>query len=104
MEKQKIEEIVEKLDHAEALSEAARARRGARSAARGRGGVLPRGLQSGFISWRLCVVFDGLGELELALKYVQEALRRDPFAPPFRSSFGIIVGRIRKAILGAEPG
>ena len=104
MEKQKLEAIIEQIDRAEALSDE-------NDFGEARDALLAvdaecarERLESGFLNWRLCVVFDILEEHELAFKYVQQALRMDPLAPPFRNSFGVVVKRIQKAILEAEPG
>src|SRR5256885_2256771 len=104
LEKQKVEAIVEQIDRAEALSDE-------NDFAEARDALLAvhaecarEGFESSFLNWRLCVVFDILEEHELAFKYAQQALRMDPLAPPFRNSFGVVVKRIQKAILEAEPG
>ena len=64
------------------------------------------GGESGFLSWRLAVVFDLLKEYEVSFKYAQDAILQDPLAPPFRSSFGIAARALRKAILESpgQPG
>src|SRR3954468_17454355 len=78
VEKQRLESIIEQLDPAEELSER-HEHEEAREVLLAAGEECSRaGIDSAFISWRLCVVFDGLEELELAFKYVQQALRRGP--------------------------
>ena len=104
MEKQKLDAIMEQLEQADRLfdgDEHAEARDMLLAA---RGDCERAGIESGFVSWRLSVVFDILEEYELAFRHVQEALRSDPFVPPFRNTFGVIVGRMRNAIIAAEPG
>jgi len=104
VEKEKLEAINEQLEQAAALEERQELTEARDVLLAAQADCARAGIESGFVSWRLSVVFDTLEEYELAFKHVQEALRLDPFAPPFRSSFGIIVGRMRNAILAAEPG
>jgi tetratricopeptide (TPR) repeat protein len=102
--KQKMEAIIEQLEQADQLAEHHEHAEAREVLLAAQAECKRAGIESGFVSWRLSVAFDILEEYEVAFKYVQEALRLDPFAPPFRSSFGIIVGRMRKAIVAAEPG
>jgi tetratricopeptide (TPR) repeat protein len=104
VEKQRLEAIIEQIEQADQLAERDEHAEARDVLLAAQAECERAGIESGFVSWRLSVAFDILEEYEVAFKYVQEALRLDPFAPPFRSSFGIIVGRMRKAIVGAEPG
>jgi tetratricopeptide (TPR) repeat protein len=56
------------------------------------------GLSSAFVSWRLAIVHDDLGDLAAALAFVNEALHDDPVAEPFNDSKAIIINRIRDAL------
>ena len=60
------------------------------------------GIESGYLAWRLCVVFDLLKEHQLAFKHAEEALRQDPLAPPFRKSFDIVARTMSRAIEEAQ--
>ncbi len=56
------------------------------------------GIHSAFLSWKLAVAFDCLGDPEMAMRHVNEALALDPLALPFHSSFATIAERVRNSL------
>lgn len=56
------------------------------------------GVDSPFLTWKLAVAIDGLGELEEALRYAIRAVRLDPFSLPFIHSQKVIARRVRDAL------
>ena len=104
VDKRKLEGILEQVERADNLAERQQFDEVRELLLAAQADCARAGVDSAFLAWRLCVVFDQLKEHELAFKYAQDALRMDPLAPPFRNSFGVIVGTMRKAILAAQPG
>ena len=102
MKKQKADEIVELIERADRHADHQELAQARDLLLRARAGCERANIDSGFLCWRLCVVFDLLKEHEVAFKYAQEALAQDPFAPPFRHSFDVVARTMRKAILDAE--
>jgi tetratricopeptide (TPR) repeat protein len=57
------------------------------------------GITSPFLTWRLSVVHDLMEDPLTALKYINEAVRMDPLAQPFRHSLGLILKNLRRKLL-----
>jgi len=57
---------------------------------------------SAFIAWQLAISFDLLGNPVVALRFIGEALRLDPFPAPFRASCEIIVANARRKLAQLE--
>ena len=53
---------------------------------------------SAFIAWQLAISYDMLGDANFALKFIELALRLDPFPAPFRNSRDIIVANARRKL------
>lgn len=102
VEKRKLEAILEAVERADGHAERQELVEAREILVQARTDCERAGIESGFLLWRLCVVFDLMKEHELAFKYAQEALRQDPLAPPFRNSFAIVAKKMRAAILDAE--
>jgi tetratricopeptide (TPR) repeat protein len=100
--KQKLEAVIELVERADGHADRREMAEARDLLLQARADCERAGVESGFLAWRLCVVFDLLKEHEVAFKYAQEALRQDPLAPPFRNSFNIVARTMRKAILEAQ--
>jgi predicted Zn-dependent protease len=62
----------------------------------------PRAQSSASVAWNLAIVCDYLEDFEMAYRYVEEALARDPLSVPFNRSFDIIIDRIRGALASEQ--
>jgi hypothetical protein len=102
MDKRKLGELIEQIDRVDRLCEADQLAEPREILLAAQADCARAGIESAFLKRRLCVVCGQMQERELAFKYVQEALRMDPLAPPFRNSFGIIVATMRNALLAAQ--
>lgn len=56
------------------------------------------GMVSAFVTWRIAVANDLMGEPMSALKFIKEAIRADPLAQPFRHSLRLILGNLRRQL------
>ena len=56
------------------------------------------GLTSAYVDWALAVVFDNLGELEMAFASICESVQHDPLNPAGQRSFDVIVGHLRASL------
>jgi len=57
-----------------------------------------RGSCSAYVLWKLAVACDRMEDFDMALKYVEEAIARDPMALPIHRSFDSITEHIRKVL------
>ena len=57
------------------------------------------GLAGGDIVWGLGCCADSLHDFPAAIAYCRKALEIDPLSPSYRRSWGIVVGRVRAALL-----
>jgi tetratricopeptide (TPR) repeat protein len=55
-------------------------------------------VKSVHLAWAIAVLYDNLGNLDLALLHILRAVSLDPLAPAVDDSLGIIVGRARKSL------
>lgn len=60
------------------------------------------GRESAFASFLAAIAADMGGNPEVAFGYISEAISLDPLALPFQHSFGVIVGRIRGALIAPD--
>ncbi|MCI0674078.1 MAG: hypothetical protein L0Y64_26830 [Myxococcaceae bacterium] len=60
------------------------------------------GVKSVQVPWMLAIVGDYAGDVEMAVQYIQEAVRTDPLSQPVLRSFEIISGRIRGHLTAAD--
>jgi hypothetical protein len=58
---------------------------------------------SAFLAWHLSVAADGCRDFALALHAIRWALDADPYPPPFRNSFALVVQHVHEA-LASLPG
>lgn len=60
------------------------------------------GVAGGHVHWMLCITFDHLGDLPMALYHVEKAVAVDPLSVPFHRSFDIITSRLLSVLTDGD--
>lgn len=60
------------------------------------------GVQSAHVAWALAVIHDYAGEVEVAFKYIQVAIKADPLETTVVHSFDVIATRLRRMLIDPD--